>query len=129
MVERLGLGTVAQLAAQFGNDTGRVEVSFDGEGAAGAADRIGPTLAGLEHVESIEAGEGPGDTWTLVVRPASAGREVREAVLAAAAREDLGLTAIRSTEASLDEIYRAALRQAGLHPSGRENAEPVEASA
>jgi ABC-2 type transport system ATP-binding protein len=123
----IGLGTVPELAAQFGNDTGRVEVSFEGEQAAGA-DRIGPTLAGLEHVESVEAGAVPGEPWTLVVRPASAGREVREAVLAIAAREALGLTAIRSTEASLDEIYRAALLHAGLQ-SARGAAEPVEASA
>jgi hypothetical protein len=40
---------------------------------------------------------------------------VREAVLAAAAKDALGLTAIRSAEASLDDIYRAALQQAGLH--------------
>jgi len=45
---------------------------------------------------------------------------VREAVLSAAARESLGLTAIRSTQASLDEIYRAALHQAGLRPSAPE---------
>jgi ABC-2 type transport system ATP-binding protein len=125
----IGLGTVSELAAQFGNDTGRVEVSFEGEQGASAAERIGPTLKGLEHVESVAAGEGPGDPWTLVVRPASAGREVREAVLAVAAREALGLTAIRSTEASLDEIYRAALQQAGLQTAGREAVEPIEVSA
>jgi hypothetical protein len=53
---------------------------------------------------------------------------VREAVLAAAARDGLGLTAIRSTEASLDDIYRAALRQAGLHRQA-EAAEPEGAVA
>ena len=66
--------------------------------------------------------------WRLHVRPASAGRQVREAVLAGAARDGLGLTAIRSAEPSLDDIYRAALREAGLHRAA-ESAEPVGAVA
>jgi ABC-2 type transport system ATP-binding protein len=111
----IGLGTVPELAATFGNDTGQVEVTFEGEQAAGAATRIGPILAAIPQVEQVDPGAGPEDPWTLTVRPAGAGRQVREAVLAAAAREALGLTAIRSTQASLDEIYRAALHQAGLH--------------
>jgi len=113
----IGLGTVAELAAQFGSDTGHVEVTFEGEQAAGAADRIGPILSAIQQVEKVEAGAAGHDPWTLTVRPAGAGRQVREAVLSAAARESLGLTAIRSTQASLDEIYRAALHQAGLRPS------------
>ena len=124
----IGLGTVAELAAQFGNDTGQVEVTFEGEQAAGAADRIGPILEGIPGVERVDAAAIPGEPWTLQVRPASAGRAVREAVLAAAGRDGLGLTAIRSTEASLDEIYRAALRQAGLHRQA-EVAEPAGAVA
>jgi ABC-2 type transport system ATP-binding protein len=111
----IGLGTVPELAATFGNDTGHVEVTFEGEQAAGAAARIGPILSAIPQVEKVDPGAGPEDPWTLTVRPAGAGRQVREAVLAAAAREALGLTAIRSTSASLDEIYRAALHQAGLH--------------
>jgi hypothetical protein len=46
-------------------------------------------------------------------------------VLAGAARDGLGLTAIRSTEPSLDDIYRAALREAGLHRDAVESGEPV----
>ncbi|TMB56420.1 MAG: ABC transporter ATP-binding protein [Chloroflexi bacterium] len=118
----IGLGTVAELATRFGNDTGRVEVSFEGEQATAAAGRIGPTLSALDHVESVDAPAQPTDPWTLVVKPASAGRAVREAVLAVAARESLGLTAIRSTEASLDEIYRAALKQTGLQQADRDTA-------
>lgn len=111
----IGLGTVPELAAQFGSDTGHVEVTFEGDQAAGA-DRIGPILAGIPQVEKVEPGAASQDPWTLTVRPAGAGRQVREAVLAAAAHESLGLTAIRSTQASLDEIYRAALHLAGLRP-------------
>ena len=111
----IGLGTVPELAAQFGSDIGQVEVTFEGEQAAGAADRIGPILSAIPQVEKVAPGAGSNDPWTITVRPAAAGRQVREAVLSAAARDSLGLTAIRSTEASLDEIYRAAQHQAGLH--------------
>ena len=125
----IGLGTVPELAATFGNDTGHVEVTFEGEQAAGAAARIGPILSSIPQVEQVEPGANPEDPWTLTVRPAGAGRQVREAVLAAAAREALGLTAIRSTEASLDEIYRAALHQAGLQSAAVEAPEPAGAVA
>ncbi len=110
----IGLGTVPELAAKFGSDTDQVEVTFEGEQAA-SADRIGPILSSIPGVEAVESAIAADAPWTLTVRPAGAGRKVREAVLSAAARESLGLTAIRSTEASLDEIYRAALHQSGLH--------------
>jgi ABC-2 type transport system ATP-binding protein len=125
----IGLGTVSELATRFGNDTGQVEVTFEGEHAADAAERIGPFLAGIPQVEQVEPAAAPGTPWRLQVRPASAGRQVREAVLAGAARDGLGLTAIRSSEPSLDDIYRAALREAGLHKDGVEAPEPVGAVA
>jgi ABC-2 type transport system ATP-binding protein len=113
----IGLGTVAELAARFGSDTGQVEVTFEGE-QAGAAERIGPFLADIPQVERVEPASAPGEPWRLHVQPADAGRKVREAVLAGAAKDTLGLTAIRSAEPSLDDIYRAALREAGLHREG-----------
>ena len=123
----IGLGTVSELAARFGNDTGQVEVTFDGEQAAGAAERIAPFLGAIPQVERVEPAAAPGEPWTLRVQPASAARQVREAVLAGAARDGLGLTAIRSAEPSLDDIYRAALREAGLRREAP--AEPVGAVA
>ncbi|MGZ6372868.1 MAG: ABC transporter ATP-binding protein [Candidatus Limnocylindria bacterium] len=124
----IGLGTVSELATRFGNDVGQVEVTFEGEQGADAADRIGPFLGGIPQVERVVPAEAPGAPWTLEVRPASAGRQVREAILAGAARDGLGLTAIRSAEPSLDDIYRAALREAGLHKQA-ETAEIAEAVA
>jgi ABC-2 type transport system ATP-binding protein len=123
----IGLGTVSELAARVGNDTGHVEVTFEGEGA-GDAERISAFLGGIPQVDRVAPAKAPGAPWTLDVRPASAGRQVREAVLAGSARDGLGLTAIRSTEPSLDDIYRAALREAGLHGQA-EPAEPAEAVA
>jgi ABC-2 type transport system ATP-binding protein len=125
----IGLGTVAELAARFGDDTGQVEISFEGEQGAGAAERIGPILSSIPQVQRVDPAASPGEAWTLHVRPASAGRAVREAALAAAARDALGLTAIRSMEASLDDIYRAALRQAGLRAHAADAPEPTGAVA
>jgi hypothetical protein len=45
--------------------------------------------------------------------------DVRVAILAAAARESLHLTAIREVEPSLDDIYRRALHDRGLIGAGR----------
>ncbi len=125
----IGLGTVAELAARFGDDTGRVEVTFEGGQAEGAAERIGPLLSSIPQVERVDPATRPEDPWTLHVRPASAGRSVREAVLAAAAKDALGLTAIRSADASLDDIYRAALHQAGLRGDALDAPEPAGALA
>jgi ABC-2 type transport system ATP-binding protein len=121
----IGLGTVGELAARFGNDTGQVEVTFDGDQAA-SAKKIGPFLKGIPQVASVDPATAPAEPWTLHVQPASAARKVREAVLAGAAADGLGLTAIRSADPSLDDIYRAALRDAGLH---RDAAAPVGAVA
>ncbi len=124
----IGLGTVPELAARFGNDTGQVEVTFDGDQAAGAK-KIGPFLKGIPNVEGVDPPSAPERPWTLHVRPATAGRQVRQAVLAGAARDALGLTAIRSAEPSLDDIYRAALHEAGLHRGAADPSEPMGAVA
>jgi len=109
----IGLGTVPELARQFGADNSRVEVSFEGTTAA-ASERIRSTLAAIPHVTAVEPGETLDEPWNLTVSPADAGRQVREAVLSAAANGQLGLTAIRSVSSSLDEIYRNALHAEGL---------------
>ncbi len=109
----IGLGTVPELATQFGADRSRVEVSFEGT-TSEATERIRATLAAIPNVTDVEPGETLDDAWGLTVSPADAGRQVREAVLAAAASGQLGLTAIRSVNSSLDEIYRNALHAEGL---------------
>jgi ABC-2 type transport system ATP-binding protein len=109
----IGLGTVPELAAEFGADTARVEVSFESAGGE-SADRIRTALGAIPNVTAVEAAPTPEDPWVLTVTPAAADRSVREAVLAAAASQQLGLTAIRSVSASLDEIYRTAVKSAGL---------------
>jgi ABC-2 type transport system ATP-binding protein len=109
----IGLGTVPELAAEFGADNARVEVSFESAGGE-SADRIRTALGTIPNVTAVEPGATPLDAWNLTVEPATADRSVREAVLAMAATQQLGLTAIRSVSASLDEIYRTAVKTAGL---------------
>jgi ABC-2 type transport system ATP-binding protein len=108
----IGLGTVPELASEFGADRAHVEVSFEGGGAS--AEQIRATMAAIPNVTTVEAAATPMEPWILTVEPATADRAVREAVLRAAARDGLGLTAIRSLSSSLDEIYRTALHGAGL---------------
>ena len=50
----------------------------------------------------------------LVTKPAAA-KAVRQAALRNAASAGLGLSSIRENVPSLDDIYRRAVRQAGLH--------------
>jgi ABC-2 type transport system ATP-binding protein len=108
----IGLGTVPELASEFGADRAHVEVSF--EGGAASAEQIQTTMAAIPNVTAVEAAATATEPWILTVEPATADRAVREAVLRAAARDGLGLTAIRSVSSSLDEIYRTALHGAGL---------------
>jgi ABC-2 type transport system ATP-binding protein len=107
----IGLGTMAELAGSFGQDRGEVEVRFEGQTDA---DRITAALSAIPHVERVQPHPETDGTWTLVVNPASADRSVREAVLAAAASQQLGLTGIRSVTSSLEDIYRTALHAEGL---------------
>jgi ABC-2 type transport system ATP-binding protein len=109
----IGLGTVPELAAEFGADKARVEVAF--ESAAGESDdRIRSALKTIPDVTDVQPAAAPEEPWILTVEPATADRRVREAVLAMAATQQLGLTSIRSVSASLDEIYRTALETEGL---------------
>jgi ABC-2 type transport system ATP-binding protein len=121
----VGIGTVDELAARFGEGDGHVEVAFEGSSEPATKARLESTLASIPNVVEVRQGLHPIDPWTLIVRPAESATSVREAVLAASARDGLRLTSIRSVVASLDEIYAKAVRAAGLSsashpgPAGR----------
>jgi ABC-2 type transport system ATP-binding protein len=110
----VGIGTVDELAARFGEGDGHVEVMFEGASDPATAQRLEEVLSAIPDVVEVRRSSQAVDPWTLIVRPAEAATRVREAVLAASARDGLHLTAIRSVVASLDEIYSKAVRAAGL---------------
>jgi ABC-2 type transport system ATP-binding protein len=107
------VGTVPELARRFGDDSARIEVAFEGLETKGAAERTQRILADLPNVREVVPGARARDPWILVADH-DAGTSVREAVLAAAARETLHLTSIREIVPSLDDIYREALYEHGL---------------
>jgi len=105
----VGVGTVPELAERFGDGSTRIEVGFErlqkGDLAATAA-----VLRSVEGVTSVETPVRPIDPFIVFVKPASRAAAVREAILALAASKSLHLSSIREEQASLDEIYRSAVR-------------------
>lgn len=111
----IGVGTVPELARRFGEQGGQVEVGFEGLDAAGA-ERLAERLRGLGGVTDVRAPSSPGDPFRLRTSAIDDTLGVREAVLAAAARDGLRLSSIREAVPSLDDIYRHALEATGLAP-------------
>jgi ABC-type uncharacterized transport system ATPase subunit len=113
----IGVGTVDQLAAQFGDGTAVIEVGLD---LASPADveRAGTTLRGIESVESVEAPQEGSATWRVHVRPAELERRVRQDILVAAVDKGLHLTALHPVVPSLDDIYRSAVERPPVKPAG-----------
>lgn len=107
----IGQGTVEDLATRFGEDTAHVEVGLELDGPA-ETERAAAVFASLDGVVGVGRPEGPAAGWRLDVRPASAERQVRQAVLAACVANGLTLSTLRASAPSLDEIYRRAVHQA-----------------
>jgi ABC-2 type transport system ATP-binding protein len=109
----IGVGSVPELAEQFGEESTRIEVGFEDAGADARAS-IAKQLGEIPGVDEVIAPTQPGEAFVLVTKP-DAARAVRQAALRNAASANLGLSSIRETVPSLDDIYRRAVRQAGLH--------------
>jgi ABC-2 type transport system ATP-binding protein len=108
----IGVGTVAELARQFGGAGAHIEVGFEGLDAP-ARKKTAGILRDIEGVANVHAPGGERDPFVLVVDGDDSG-PAREAVLAAAAREGLRLSSIREVAPSLDDIYRTAVQSAGI---------------
>ena len=116
----IGVGTVEELAARFGERRDIVEIGLD-LGAvpdrAAAAEPVMATLRGLPGVQAVDAADGqPG--VVLVSAEAGAGGRVRSAVLGLAAAGSVPMTSVRQIVPSLDDIYRRALEERGLARHG-----------
>ncbi|HEY2917128.1 MAG TPA: ABC transporter ATP-binding protein [Candidatus Limnocylindrales bacterium] len=108
----VGVGTVPELADQFGEADDVIEVGLEGE-----ADPT-PVLTRIPSVRSVVAPDRVGDPW-LVRAERDTGTRVRIAILALAANRELALTSVREVVPSLDDIYRRALEARGLAAHGR----------
>jgi ABC-2 type transport system ATP-binding protein len=104
----VGQGTVAELAATFGDGTATIEVGLELTGDAEVA-RASKVLGALDGVEAVAPPTDAHGAWQLTVRPSSAEGRVRQEVLVAAVEHGLHLTAIRPIVPSLDDIYRSAV--------------------
>jgi ABC-2 type transport system ATP-binding protein len=106
----IGIGTVDELAAQFGDGSALIEVELELPAAADV-DRAAAALRGIPMVESVEPPLGNRGLWRIHVRPAGAEARVRQEILMAAVSQRLHLTALRPVVPSLDEIYRIAVER------------------
>ena len=113
----IGVGTVAELAAQFGDGTAIIDVGLELPTPADV-ERAGATLRGLASVESVEPPSPANENWRIHVRPADAEGRVRQEILVAAVDQGLRLTALRPIVPSLDDIYRSAVERPVVKPSG-----------
>ena|SRR5215212_8356779 len=108
----IGVGTVAELARQFGGAGTHIEVGFEALDAAGRK-KTAALLGRIPGVTDVRLPAGDREPFVLVVADDDTG-PAREAVLAAAARQGLRLSSIREVQPSLDDIYRTAVQSAGI---------------
>jgi ABC-2 type transport system ATP-binding protein len=122
----VGVGSVEELAAQFGDGSAVIEVGLELPTPADV-ERAGSTLRSLASVESVDAPTDGSGTWRINVRPAGAEGRVRQDILVAAVEHGLRLTALRPVVPSLDDIYRVAVarplvKRTGVKRRGSERA-------
>ncbi len=109
----IGIGTVPELAAQFGEEAARIEVGFEGIDSS-AYEATSKVLRGIDGVSEVRPPERTGEPFTVLAQPRDATGAVREAILATSAARGLRLSSIREVVPSLDDIYRSALHARGL---------------
>jgi hypothetical protein len=108
----IGIGTVPELAAQFGEESARIEVGFEGIDAGAHASTV-KTLGSIDGVVEVRPPERSGEPFTVLAERDRT-TAVREALLGIAASKGLRLSSIREIVPSLDDIYRRALHARGL---------------
>jgi ABC-2 type transport system ATP-binding protein len=104
----IGQGTMADLAARFGDGRGHLEVGLDLADAA-EIERVRGLFGGVDGVETVTIADRIDQPWDLTVASAADAARVRSEVLAIVGREGLPLTSIRPLVPSLEDIYRRAV--------------------
>ena len=108
----IGVGTVPELAAQFGEESARIEVGFEGVDT-GSYEATAKVLRSIDGVAEVRLPERPGEPFTVLAQRDTTA-SVREALLATAASKGMRLSSVREIVPSLDDIYRRALHARGL---------------
>jgi ABC-2 type transport system ATP-binding protein len=114
----VGIGTVEELAATFGDGTATIEVGLDLTTPADEA-RAQAALAAIPSVGSVEPPANAKGSWRVHVRPPEEEGRVRQDILVTAVRHDLRLTALRPVVPSLDDIYRTAVNRPAIEMASR----------
>lgn len=116
----IGVGTVEELAARFGEGTDHVEVGLDLGDSLDRLAAAAPLIRILEGLPDVRGVARTDDKPDVVVVSAAdgAGATVRGQILGLAAGGTLPLTSVRQVVPSLDDIYRRALEQRGLARHG-----------
>ena len=109
----IGIGTVPELAEQYGEESARIEVGFEGADPKAHA-ATAKVLRSIDGVSEVRTPERAGQPFIVLAQPRDATGAVREAILAASASRGLRLSSIREVVPSLDDIYRRALHARGL---------------
>ncbi|MBM4407620.1 MAG: ABC transporter ATP-binding protein [Chloroflexi bacterium] len=112
----IGLGSVPDLAVEFGEPVGRLEVAVEPGSALGATDvhTLLASVAGVESVEQADDGWGR-ETWRLMLAGGPAESDVIRGVLDALAARGARVERIGRSRPSLEQIYRRAVeRQAAV---------------
>ena len=109
----VGQGTLAELADKFGDGTATIEVGLDLAGPS-EIERAKGVLLGIKGVRKVVPPADGSETWQLIVQPPEIEGQVRQQILAIAAEQGLGLTALRPIVPSLDEIYRIAVKRSEI---------------
>jgi ABC-type multidrug transport system ATPase subunit len=109
----IGVGTVAELAEQFGEESARIEIGFEGIDPKDYA-ATATSLKGIPGVSDVHVPGGPGEPFVVLTQPRDATATAREALIKTALAQGLRLSSIREVAPSLDDIYRRALHASGL---------------
>lgn len=120
----IGQGTMADLAARFGDGSGHLEVGLD-LGSDDDIDRVRRLIAAIDGVSAVAPGSGAARLWTVTVTSASDAPRVRTAIFGIVAQHGLPLTSIREVVPSLEDLYRRAVsRPSPTRPPSRPEAAP-----